>query len=736
MGYGMTRYIVVGMMVSGLFAALPATAEQQDDTQAAAAKSDAVALEELEITGTLREKLERLGTLKDVIEKTEVVTQERLQAKQASNLSQAVENEPGIRVNNECSMCAIKRVMINGLKGEHTTILIDGVPVHSVVSSYYGTDAVTTAGVERIEVARGSGASLIAPEAIGGTINIVTKKAERNGATVDVSAGEDGYRRAALEATGVANEGRTRATLSAQYDDIDQFDGDDNAVNENPGLENRSVTMDLAHDLTPNDHLELRLASFRSNVQGGPLGSSPAQTIASIVEGETPAAELFENGDVRQTFTGNPWETAEIIWTSREEVTLRWLHAFGAKTNLQVTGNYVNHGQDSFYEGFDYVNDDDIFYGDVRLSHFLGYGHMLTIGTDVRSEQMRSQSDELTRLQAANPEMTGDSFDYRAFGGYLQDVWTPTQDLELSFALRLDGITADWIEQGDGNEISEFMVSPRFHGRYFHAPQWVSRVSAGRGYRAPLTFFESDHGILEDGFQTRVDDLEKSWSTGYALSFEGQRLSSTASFAWTRVTDIAFIDAAFGSGRPSLVNADDSVSVRTYDIVAGYEMLPGVSLGAAYEFFDYSDEYKSTFPVAPIEMRARLLFDYARGPWTFNSTLTWIGPRDLEDYGYGGRFNVFDDANGNGQVDAGELQDPKETDAPHYFTLDLRVAYQLTQVFSTYVGVNNLFDYNQADDEDSPLFWEQDGNEAAYDVGHIYAPLRGRYVFGGFKAKF
>ncbi len=47
--------------------------------------------------------------------------------------------------------------------------------------------------------------------------------------------------------------------------------------------------------------------------------------------------------------------------------------------------------------------------------------------------------------------------------------------------------------------------------------------------------------------------------------------------------------------------------------------------------------------------------------------------------------------------------------------------------------MNNLFDYTQAGDEDSPLFWDSEGG---YDVAHIYAPLRGRYVFGGFKAAF
>lgn len=61
-------------------------------------------------------------------------------------------------------MCGVKRIMLNGMKGEQTTILVDGLPVHTMISGYYAVDAIPTTGVERIEVARGAGASLIAPK--------------------------------------------------------------------------------------------------------------------------------------------------------------------------------------------------------------------------------------------------------------------------------------------------------------------------------------------------------------------------------------------------------------------------------------------------------------------------------------------------------------------------------------------------------------------------------------------
>jgi len=117
------------------------------------------------------ERLERTGAVKDTIKSTEVVTEKKIQKKQATNLTEAIANEPGIQAATGCSMCGMKRIRINGMKGEYTTVMVDDVPMYSTVSSYYGMDALATAGVSSIEIARGAGASLIAP---GGVLVVLS----------------------------------------------------------------------------------------------------------------------------------------------------------------------------------------------------------------------------------------------------------------------------------------------------------------------------------------------------------------------------------------------------------------------------------------------------------------------------------------------------------------------------------------------------------------------------------
>lgn len=111
-------------------------------------------VEKIEVYG-VRNRLTDSGALKDSISKTELLTGEYIENTQAANLADAIQNAIGIRVSNECSMCGAKRIMINGMKGEHTNVLIDGIPMHTMISGFYGMDSVAASGIGTIEIARG-----------------------------------------------------------------------------------------------------------------------------------------------------------------------------------------------------------------------------------------------------------------------------------------------------------------------------------------------------------------------------------------------------------------------------------------------------------------------------------------------------------------------------------------------------------------------------------------------------
>lgn len=680
------------------------------------AVAESAETEETLVTG-LRERLYNTGALKDVIQQTELISASDIDKSNANNLSSALESSPGVRVNNECSMCGVKRVMLNGLRGEHTTILVDGIPTYTMMSGFYGIDGATMSGIERIEVARGAGASMIAPEAIGGTINLVSKFAEENSAEFDLSISEDGCTKAEVYAGLLTNDEATRISAALQYDYLDIFDGDDNGVGENPELENTSGTLLLSQDFGESDNLRVRLNLAKSEIFGGPTGTNIDEVIAefeSDPDWESPS--LFEDDDVRNQFIGRGWETTEWIESQRTEFYANWLHEFNEDLNLSLTGSYNKHEQDSFYEGFIYDAENPMTYFDARANWTLSEAHLLTFGVDNRSEELRSETNSDSDLYVS------DNFDYDTFGIYLQDTWNASDSLEISTALRIDQVTADFVDpQKPGTEIDETIFSPRIDVRYMHSDTWTSRFSGGRGYRAPLSFFESDHGILDGdvGFDIQVDELERSVSFNYALSYTGDRLTATSSVAHTTIENLATLDES-ESGVPILDQADEDAKSLVADVALTYSFTDDLALSATWENIYYEDEFKQAFGVVPIEERIQLAVDWSAYGWDIYSAATWVGSRDLSEYGT--PENPTFDANG---------EFAKSTKAEAFWTLDFRAEKEIKDGFSLYGGADNLFGYNQAEDMESPLFYE----DGEFDVAHIYGPLRGREIYLGVKFK-
>ncbi|MCV6613560.1 MAG: TonB-dependent receptor [Cellvibrionaceae bacterium] len=710
------RSFIPSFPLLALAAAIGTQASAQDSPQQAAQLKQAGPIEEVTVMG-VRRRLYEAGALKDITQKTEVLSSVSIERSNAANLTDAIAEAPGVRVNNECSMCGVKRVMLNGLRGEHTTILIDGIPMHTMMSGFYGLDGASATGLDSIEIARGAGASLTAPEAIGGTINLVSLEPTENGGKIELAGGEDGYRKATAVGTLLSEDGATGVSLVAQYDKRDQFDGDNNGVSENPELENKNIALRVSHDLGYADNITLRLAHVDSEIFGGPTSTNFKGVLAGYRADNSESAQLFVNDDVREQFIGKPWETTEWIETTRREAYITWLHEFNDDFNSTLTLADTQHEQDSFYEGFDYKADNDMRHYDARFNWVISAEHLLTFGADARFEELRSQT------QNPSPDYVSDSFNYDNVGLYIQDTWTPNDQLELVVALRFDDVEADFIDPSKaGVEVDETIVSPRMDMRYLHSDAWTSRVSVGRGYRAPLSFFESDHGLLDqdEGFDIDIDSLERSLTGSYALSYEADGIAVTASLAYTEVENLATLGAN-ENDVPVLEQLNEDASVVVADIAMSYPVSDNLSLSATLENINYNSAFKQAFGVVPVEQRLTLGGDWEYNGWDVYVAASWVASRDLSEYG----------APESPSFDAAGLHLKKQKTGS-YWLMDFRIAKEFADTWQVYAGATNLFDYNQAADMETPLVY--DGGE--FDVIGIYGPLRGREAYVGVSYQF
>lgn len=109
-----------------------------------------------------------------------VITADEIRAKGATNLMEAVRGAPGITLTGR-QLGGRKNITIRGAEDRHTLVLIDGRRISStddyIGHSDYQYGWVSMDQVERIEVVRGPMSALYGSEAVGGVINIITKKA-------------------------------------------------------------------------------------------------------------------------------------------------------------------------------------------------------------------------------------------------------------------------------------------------------------------------------------------------------------------------------------------------------------------------------------------------------------------------------------------------------------------------------------------------------------------------------
>jgi outer membrane receptor for ferrienterochelin and colicins len=666
--------------------------------------------------------------IKDTIVKTEVITQKKIEKKQAKSFTESLTNEPGIDVVTQDPSCGLKKVRINGLEGEYTNVLIDDIPLHSTVSSFYALEGITTKGIESIEIARGSGTNLVTPYGIGGTVNIKTKKITKDQLNLDGSIGNQSYNSLSIFAGKISTDEKTKLMAAAQHNEQGQWDADNNGLTESPNLKNNSLFFKLNHDLNDKNEIELRLANYNSKVQGGKVSSSSSTNTA--VKGTNDNVIRFEGNNVGRKYTGGEAVITEMVETNRQEVTTKLYHRFNQNLQMVPTFSFANQKQDSLYTGSDYNNVDLFYFTDLRFNYSKGDKHIITFGADYRQETMKSNSYQFYGVLGNDK----DDFIMKASGVYIQDIWQTSEKLQTSLALRADEIMVDWTaKKASNNEISRFMLAPRISLQYTHSSHFTSRFSSGIGYRAPVAFFESEHGFIENGYDIKVTKLEKSRSFNYALNFNREKTSAGFGATYTSLKNRAYIDNS--GARPALATLGNTVKIGSFEATFGQELSKELNLGLTLEKFIYDRMYQRSLVIAATEERAKLNLDFTKEKYTFSTNLNWIGARNLERYGYGNRYDGFHDNNSNGKLDSGDTADlntKKSTKAPSFYTIDVIGRYQFTSNYALEAGVKNLLDYTQAK-ETAPHFIDANGS---LDSTFIWGPLRGRQVYAGLKADF
>ncbi|MBP5976781.1 TonB-dependent receptor [Brasilonema sp. CT11] len=120
----------------------------------------------------------REGTVKDSTRPVYVITGEEMEAQGARTVREALRFLPGVlpdgTVGTEVN--ALSGQFIRGSNSEQVLILLDGRPINNLGGGGFDLSEITTNNIERVEVLPGGGSTLYGSDAIGGVINIITRR--------------------------------------------------------------------------------------------------------------------------------------------------------------------------------------------------------------------------------------------------------------------------------------------------------------------------------------------------------------------------------------------------------------------------------------------------------------------------------------------------------------------------------------------------------------------------------
>lgn len=130
-------------------------------------------LDETVITGQLKQT-----NLADAVQNMRVISRKKIEQMGAQNLTQLFKNELNIQLANDPVLGT--SMDIQGISGQNIKLMIDGVPVIGRLNGNIDLNQISTLNIERIEIIEGPLSVNYGSDALGGTINIISRKTQDN----------------------------------------------------------------------------------------------------------------------------------------------------------------------------------------------------------------------------------------------------------------------------------------------------------------------------------------------------------------------------------------------------------------------------------------------------------------------------------------------------------------------------------------------------------------------------
>lgn len=267
-------------------------------------------IDEVVVTGT------RYATnVRHLTQTVSVINRQKIeQSMQPSLLPVLTENTPGLFTTARGIMGfgvsggAAGAISLRGLSGgtARMMVLIDGHPQYAGIFGHPIADAYQSILADKVEILRGPASVLYGSNAMGGVVNIVTRKMHEDGIRTHLHAGYGSYNTLETELTNMVREGRFSSVISGSYN---RTDGHRNDM----GFEQYGGYAKLGYDITDNwnAYADVNVTHFNASYPG-PISAPLVDGFQRITRGVSSLAVTnnYENTSGATSFFynwGNHW---------------------------------------------------------------------------------------------------------------------------------------------------------------------------------------------------------------------------------------------------------------------------------------------------------------------------------------------------------------------------------------------------------------------------------------------
>ncbi|HIK76175.1 MAG: ligand-gated channel protein [Alcanivorax sp.] len=505
--------------------------------------------------------------LEDAPASISVITREQIEQRYYQDATDALRDIPGVIITGGGSGDRGNDIVIRGMPSQYTLILVDGKPVSTRETRPNGSAGFEQdwlpplQAIERIEVVRGPMSTLYGSDAIGGVINVITRKvAEDWGGAVQLDTIiQDDSRSGDIQQGNFSLSGPLLAdTLGLQVYGRASTRQEDRFVD---GFEEKNLkNLNARLSFTPTDNQDFTLEAGQTKQDRRSLigYSAPATGCRG---GCTDSDNEFTREVLALSHTGR-WDFGTTdSYVQREE-------AENLTREMKVTNTSAK----------------------TALVTPLG-DHLLTVGANFEKEEL---SDETSNQISNRTEV-----DASKWALFAEDEWMLPGNVSVTGGLRLDD---------DENYGSH--VSPRLYGVWGMAPRWTLKGGVSTGFRSPsLREITPDWGQVSRGGDVYGNpDLEPETSVNKELGLyfnAGRDLQANVTVFHNdfkdKITRIACPPSVctggpnqFGSDPTYRVNVDEAVT-RGVEAAVSTTLARTLDLTLSYTYTDseqQSGEYK------------------------------------------------------------------------------------------------------------------------------------------------